>query len=145
MTGDVKARVVLLGTLAIIADGCGGGGNDELAVQTRAADPTAGKRVFVNAGCGSCHTFEAAGSMRDVGPNLDLVVKKYDASFIRESIINPGAFTEKVGDEPGSIGGEGDRPYHAAMPVFGPKADFSNQQLTDQQLDDLLAFLTQRH
>jgi mono/diheme cytochrome c family protein len=132
---------VLLGALAVV-DGCGGGGNDETAVQTRAADPIAGKQVFLNAGCGGCHTFAAAGTMRDVGPNLDLVVAKYDATFIKESIVNPEAFTEKVGEEPGSIGGEGDRPYHAAMPVFGPKGELSNQQLTDQQLNDLLAFLT---
>jgi cytochrome c553 len=34
-------------------------------------DPTAGKQVFMSAGCTSCHTLKAAGSTGTVGPNLD--------------------------------------------------------------------------
>ena len=34
-------------------------------------DATAGKAVFVSAGCGGCHTLAAAGSNGNVGPNLD--------------------------------------------------------------------------
>lgn len=34
-------------------------------------DATAGKSVFVSAGCGGCHTLAAAGSNGNVGPNLD--------------------------------------------------------------------------
>ncbi len=30
-----------------------------------------GAAVFADAGCGSCHTFEAAGSSGTIGPNLD--------------------------------------------------------------------------
>jgi cbb3-type cytochrome c oxidase subunit III len=30
-----------------------------------------GKSVFASAGCGSCHTFQAAGSNGTIGPNLD--------------------------------------------------------------------------
>jgi len=36
-------------------------------------DPTAGKAVFVKAGCGSCHTLAAAHSTGTVGPNLDQI------------------------------------------------------------------------
>ena len=39
--------------------GTGGGGGD---------DP---KALFGSAGCGGCHTFEAAGSVGNIGPNLD--------------------------------------------------------------------------
>jgi mono/diheme cytochrome c family protein len=39
--------------------GGGGGGTSE------------GATVFAEAGCGSCHTYEAAGSNGSVGPNLD--------------------------------------------------------------------------
>lgn len=44
--------------------------------EAEAAAPTAvggadGRTVFQNAGCGSCHTFEAAGSSGTIGPNLD--------------------------------------------------------------------------
>jgi cytochrome c553 len=34
-------------------------------------DPAAGEKVFASAGCGGCHTLEAAGSSGNVGPNLD--------------------------------------------------------------------------
>jgi mono/diheme cytochrome c family protein len=34
-------------------------------------DPTAGKQVFLTAGCTTCHTLKDAGSTGTVGPNLD--------------------------------------------------------------------------
>jgi mono/diheme cytochrome c family protein len=42
----------------------GGGG-------AAAGDAAAGEAVFASAGCGGCHTLEAAGSSGNVGPNLD--------------------------------------------------------------------------
>jgi cytochrome c553 len=36
-----------------------------------AGDAAAGEKVFASAGCGGCHTLEAAGSSGNVGPNLD--------------------------------------------------------------------------
>ena len=35
--------------------------------------------VFASAGCGGCHTFEAAGSSGSVGPNLDDASPSFDA------------------------------------------------------------------
>ena len=43
----------------------------EAAPGTPAGDPAAGETVFASAGCGGCHTLEAAGSSGKVGPNLD--------------------------------------------------------------------------
>ena len=34
-------------------------------------NPAAGRKVFVSAGCGSCHTLAAAGAHGTAGPNLD--------------------------------------------------------------------------
>jgi mono/diheme cytochrome c family protein len=34
-------------------------------------DAAAGEEVYASAGCGGCHTLEAAGSTGNVGPNLD--------------------------------------------------------------------------
>jgi hypothetical protein len=34
-------------------------------------DPAAGKGIFMNNGCGSCHTLDAAGTSGNIGPNLD--------------------------------------------------------------------------
>jgi mono/diheme cytochrome c family protein len=50
--------------------GGGGGGGT--------GDAAAGAEVFASAGCGSCHTLEAAGSSGAVGPNLDEAQPPYD-------------------------------------------------------------------
>lgn len=39
--------------------------------RSSSGDATAGKAVFASAGCGGCHTLQAAGSSGNVGPNLD--------------------------------------------------------------------------
>ena len=44
-----------------------------------AGDAANGKDVFASAGCGGCHTFEAAGSSGSVGPNLDDLAPSFDA------------------------------------------------------------------
>ena len=80
------ALVVATGALA--AAGCGGddgGGTAEPAPATtattagQAGDAANGKEVYASAGCGGCHTFEAAGSTGSVGPNLDELAPSYDA------------------------------------------------------------------
>jgi mono/diheme cytochrome c family protein len=88
-----------------------------------AGSPQAGRAVFVASGCGACHTFSAAGASGTVGPNLDQALKGKDAAFVHESIVDPNA--------------EITSGYSAGvMPQnFG-------QQLSQKQLDDLVAFLT---
>jgi mono/diheme cytochrome c family protein len=87
-----------------------------------AGNPQAGKAVFDANGCGSCHTFSPAGSTGTVGPNLDNALKGKDAAFIHQSIVDPNA--------------EITSGYQAGvMPqTFG-------QQLSQKQLNDLVAFL----
>jgi len=43
------------------------------------ADATAGAAVFKSAGCGSCHTFKAAGATGVIGPNLDSLRASFGA------------------------------------------------------------------
>ena len=131
-----RARgVTLVCALLFVVTGCGGDGDDEVTV----GDPIAGKVVFEQQGCGNCHTLAAVGSNRNVGPNLDEVVRRYDAAFIEESIVNPAAYLEKGSG--GSIGGE--RSYQDIMPPFGPNPETEANRLTDQQVADLVSFLTQ--
>jgi mono/diheme cytochrome c family protein len=87
-----------------------------------AGNAQAGKAVFLAQGCGSCHTFSAAGSNGTVGPNLDDALKGKDPAFIRQSIVDPNAVIASG--------------YSAGvMPqTFG-------QQLSPKQIDDLVAFL----
>jgi mono/diheme cytochrome c family protein len=87
-----------------------------------AGDPAAGKALFASNGCGGCHTFEAAGSSGAVGPNLDEALEGKDAEFVHQSIVEPNAEVAE-GYNPG------------VMPSF--------QQLSEDQVNDLVAFLTQ--
>jgi mono/diheme cytochrome c family protein len=49
-------------------------------------DPAAGEDVFASAGCGGCHTLEAAGSSGNVGPNLDEAKPPHD--LVVERVTN---------------------------------------------------------
>jgi cytochrome c oxidase subunit II len=59
-----------------------------------------GKAVFTANGCAACHTLSAVGSQSQVGPDLDkLPAEATRASralepFVRESIVDPGAYVE---------------------------------------------------
>jgi len=46
-------------------------------------DPVAGKKVFLTAGCTTCHTLKAAGSHGTVGPNLDQL-KPAEAKIVHQ-------------------------------------------------------------
>jgi cytochrome c6 len=88
-------------------------------------DPEAGKEVFTNAAqptCGSCHTYQAAGTTAEVGPNLDETLSGKDAAYVLEQIVNPDSeVTPGFADN--------------LMPEdYGEK-------LSDKQLADLVAFL----
>jgi mono/diheme cytochrome c family protein len=103
-----------------------GGGEPQPAETTAGAsqgDPAAGKQVFASNGCGSCHTFAAAGAAGKVGPNLDEGLQGKDAAFVRESIVEPNAEVAE-GFPPGVM-----------PPNYG-------DQLSPKQLADLVAFLT---
>jgi mono/diheme cytochrome c family protein len=100
-------------------------------VTTTAAtgDVAAGEDVFNSTGCGSCHTLAAAGSSGSIGPNLDeQLVASADAAgesldaFVHTSIVDPNAVVAD-GYQPG------------VMP------DTYGDQLSQQQLDDLVAFI----
>ena len=100
-TKCVPALVLVLATLALVAAGCGGDDDSDSAeppaatttdtttetdteTETEAdagetGDAANGEQVFASAGCGGCHTFEAAGSTGSVGPNLDEAAPSFGA------------------------------------------------------------------
>ena len=62
-----------------------------------AGDAAAGEAVFASAGCGGCHTLEAAGSSGNVGPNLD--ESQPDAELVEQRVRNgAGAMPAFEGD-----------------------------------------------
>ena len=77
--------VALVVLLAALVAGCGGDdGGDENATTPIGTAPAGdgdaanGEQVFASAGCGGCHTFEAAGSTGSIGPNLDDAAPSFD-------------------------------------------------------------------
>ena len=129
----VKTLVLALAALALVAAGCGGGDDEEAEegapTATMTAPPggggaEAGASVYAEAGCGGCHTLEEAGSTAMIGPPLDEALVGDSADEIRENIVNPDADISE-GFSPG------------VMPQ-----DFGDQ-LSEQELTDLVAFLEQ--
>ena len=51
-----------------------------------AGDAAAGEAVYASAGCGACHTLEAAASSGAVGPNLD--ESQPDAALVEDRVRN---------------------------------------------------------
>jgi len=85
-------------------------------------DPAAGREIFLDQGCGSCHTFSAAGTNATLGPNLDETLQGKDPGYVREAIVEPNKEIAS-GYQPN------------VMP------DDFGQKLTPKQIDDLVAFL----
>ena len=97
-----------------LASGAGaGGGNDP-------------EQIFTSAGCGSCHTFEPAGTTAQVGPDLDDLDPGGQPleEFIRESIVDPNAEITS-----------------GYQPDVMPSTFEST--LTDEQLDALVQYLAE--
>jgi mono/diheme cytochrome c family protein len=129
-------RLLLLAALASALAGCGGGtvtsATPETVVGTLPKAPSgsaAGKALFLQNGCGGCHTYTPAGSNGKVGPDLDRLAA--DAAkagrgpvkaYVRESILNPNAYV--VPGFPSNV-----------MPSFQGK-------LTSSQVGQLVDFLT---
>ncbi|MEZ5078339.1 MAG: c-type cytochrome [Solirubrobacterales bacterium] len=88
-------------------------------------DAEAGAAVFTSAGCGSCHTFAAAGSTGSVGPDLDeALVAGTDEAKLEEDVVDPNkeiAESFPEGIMPGNFG----------------------ETLSSEELADLVAFLYQ--
>jgi mono/diheme cytochrome c family protein len=95
----------------------------ETAPEESAGSPEAGRAVFESQGCGTCHTFSAAGTSGSVGPNLDESLDGKDAAYVSRAIVDPDA--------------EIAQGYSAGVM---PKT--YEEQLSPKQLDDLVAFLT---
>jgi mono/diheme cytochrome c family protein len=126
----VRRPIVIALCLGVLA-GCGGeetvsptGPVEGTLPKQEAGNPTAGKAVYTDAGCGACHTFAPAGSTGKTGPNLDQSLQGKDEEYVRDSIVSPDAQIA-AGFAPGIM----------------PKN--YGQQLDSKQIADLVAFLRQ--
>ena len=62
MSGNATLALACATALAVAASGCGGSSQ--------------GKKLFMSAGCSSCHTLADAGATGQTGPNLDVMRPK---------------------------------------------------------------------
>jgi len=89
------------GTVEPTAEGVSGTLPQQQTTTLPKGDPAAGKRLFASNGCSGCHTYAPAGSKAQIGPDLDKLpqyakqAKQPLAAFVRESIVNPGAYIQK--------------------------------------------------
>jgi predicted ferric reductase/mono/diheme cytochrome c family protein len=87
----VLAVGVIIGNHTISRDG----GDSAGAAAT--SDVSAGKAVFASAGCGDCHTLDAAGSTGSVGPDLDEAMP--DAERVRVVVTDGAGAMPSFADE----------------------------------------------
>jgi cytochrome c oxidase subunit II len=106
------------------AGGGAGGAGDGDGEGEDGGGEAAGKAVFEEAGCGSCHALADAGTTQEVGPDLDKVLTGDHASedHVRESIVNPNAEISE-----------------GYQPNVMPK-DYE-ERLSDEELDALVQYL----
>ena len=101
------ALLLVAGALVLVAAGCGSDDDSDTAEPPAATttetgggetgDAANGEQVYVAAGCGGCHTFEAAGSTGSVGPNLDDASPSFD--LVVTQVTNGGGAMPAFGDE----------------------------------------------
>jgi mono/diheme cytochrome c family protein len=135
--------LLLLAVALLVAAGCGSEGTvSPLPTHVTGAlpkaptvakgDPVAGKAVFASAGCGSCHTYTPAGSSGKIGPDLDKLPDYAQKANEPLDTFTAGAIT----NPPPSYVPPG-YPTNVMPTTFG-------QSLSQKQLADLVAFLTQK-
>jgi mono/diheme cytochrome c family protein len=79
------------------AEGTTTEGSGEGEGEAAEGDPAAGETVYTSAGCGGCHTFEAAGSSGNIGPNLD--EQKPDEALVIDRVTNGAGVMPSFGDQ----------------------------------------------
>jgi mono/diheme cytochrome c family protein len=77
-TGETETETTETETTETETGETGGGGGQ--------GDAAAGEAVFASAGCGGCHTMEAANASGAIGPNLDDA--KPDAELVVDRVTN---------------------------------------------------------
>jgi mono/diheme cytochrome c family protein len=96
-------------------------------------DAEAGRRLFQEVGCSSCHkvagepSSESSESQTGPGPELTGMGNHHPPAYFLEAILNPDAV---LVDGPGYVSPQG----HSAMPTY--------PDLTVTQLEDLVAYLS---
>jgi cytochrome c551/c552 len=102
-----RGALIAASFVAVLAlAGCGSEGTSGPVAQTVVGtiqQEAPGKAVFINQGCGACHTYTPAGpdANGQIGPDLDKLAdfakqaKQPLAAFVHESIVDPNKYVGK--------------------------------------------------
>ena len=128
----MRATILAAGGLACagaamtIAAFAGGGSDPPPAPGSpaRAQAPHDGLTVWIQQGCGSCHTFKPANSTAPIGPDLALSLHGNSRDYVMESIVLPSAKSA------------------AGYTAGGMPEDYA-QRIAAKDLDPLVEFLMQ--
>jgi mono/diheme cytochrome c family protein len=86
------ALVIAAAAMAVVAFSSGGDDGPEHTAAAPSATPVAasgGEAVWMEQGCGSCHTLAAANATGTLGPDLGSSLREMPAAYIKESIVAP--------------------------------------------------------
>jgi mono/diheme cytochrome c family protein len=75
-------------TIAAFA-GAGSDSDSPAAHRSAAQAPRSGLTVWIEQGCGSCHTFAPANAHMTLGPDLQFSLHGKSRNYVRESIVQP--------------------------------------------------------
>ena len=100
------ALIAVFAVAAFALAGCGSEGVTSAKPETvvgTVQQEAPGKAIFINQGCGACHTYGPAGSEAKgtIGPDLDKLpdfakeAKQPLAAFVHESIVDPNKYIQK--------------------------------------------------
>jgi mono/diheme cytochrome c family protein len=117
--GLAAAAVTFAAITAVDGDEREGAGQRPPPAQAR-LEPGAGRQLFFEMGCSSCHRFADANSTGTIGPDLDERLAAHDRESLAATIVNP----------PGS-----------ATTGFSPMPEDFGERMTARQLDALVEYL----
>jgi mono/diheme cytochrome c family protein len=89
LAAGLAAAALAFGTVAL---GVGiQGGSDEPVAGAAPTEDDSGRAIFTRMGCGSCHALAAAGSMGQIGPDLDGRLEHHTHATLIAQITSPAA------------------------------------------------------
>ena len=100
------ALIAVFAVAVLVLAGCGGEGVTSAKPETvvgTVQQEAPGKAIFINQGCGACHTYAPAGpeAKGNIGPDLDKLAdygkeaKQPLAAFVHDSIVDPNKYIQK--------------------------------------------------
>jgi mono/diheme cytochrome c family protein len=86
LAAGLAAAAVAFAAVALATDSGGEPASDP----ATSSAPSTGRDLFASMGCGSCHRLAAAGSVGQIGPDLDAALPDHTRDSLMAKIRDPG-------------------------------------------------------